>query len=114
VERTFPTPDAASQADDPTSRVTEVVAVEYSPDGRFALVFLEYNGWMPYEQLCERTDSGWVGTTGTSGGGQGWKLTHEDPARGPLDVVTEWCPPSAHWDVEPPHRPGPPGRAEPW
>jgi hypothetical protein len=101
VEPTFPTPAAAAQADDPNSTVTAIVKVEHSPDGRYAMVFLEHNGSEPYEQLCERTEAGWIATTGGSGGGQGWKSTHEDPVRGSLGVTTTWDPPSARWDAPP-------------
>ena len=40
MDKAFPTPEAAAKGSDPGARVH---AVEYSPDGRYAIVFLEYN-----------------------------------------------------------------------
>jgi hypothetical protein len=108
MDRLFRNPEAAAQADDRASAVSRIVKVAYAPSGRHAVVFLEYDGSEPYVQLCERTDAGWIATTGGSGDGHGWSSTHEDPVRGVLGVATRWDPPSAQWDVEPPD-PGEPG-----
>ena len=97
----FDSPEAAARGDTP-AHFAHVVAVEYSPDGDRALVFLEFNEpprTAPYEALCEKDGDRWIESTGGSGGGEGWKWTHDDPVRGPLGVASRSNPPTARWDV---------------
>ena len=105
MDEPSPTPEDAAKGQDPDVRV---VAVEYSPDGDLAVVFLEYNPQSRptlYEALCERSDEGWTSSIGGSGGGIGWKITHEDPTLGERGVTTYWArgdAPRAEWDTPPP------------
>lgn len=114
MDEAFPTPEDAAKGHDPDVRV---VAVEYSPDRRFAVVFLEYSPKSrptPYEVLCERFDEGWASSIGGSGGsGWNWKITHETPS-GELGVLTRWDPPRAEWDTPPPPSPPTSEDARPW
>lgn len=101
MNEVFASPQAAAQGDTP-ARFTEVIAVKYSPGRDRALVFLELNEpphTEPYEVLCVRDRYGWRAPIGSSGGGEGWKWTHDDPERGPLGVASSWRPPTARWDV---------------
>jgi hypothetical protein len=55
-----------------------VVAVEYSPGGEHAVVFIAYNeppDIEPYVVLCEKTSTGWVESLDGSGGGLSWMST---------------------------------------
>jgi hypothetical protein len=115
VDQVFASPEEAALEGD---RDVRVVAVEYSPDGSRAIVFLEYNPGSnprPYEVLCERFNDGWTSSVGSSGGAPGfaWKFTHEMPS-GELGVLTRWDPPRAEWDTPPPPSPASPADAEPW
>jgi hypothetical protein len=82
-------------------RYARVLAVEYSPDGGRALVFLEYNEpphTEPYLVLCERDGDGWRDGQGSNG--SEWLFTHDDPVSGHLGVrILGWDPPRIRWDV---------------
>ena len=102
MDEAFPTPEAAAKGGDPDARV---LFVDHSPNGAFAIVFLEYNPQSrptPYVALCEQSEDGWESTIGGSGGGSGWMITHEDPAREELGVTWRREPPRAEWDTPPP------------
>ena len=115
MDEAYPSPEQAAKGSDPDCRV---VAVEYSPDGGRAIVFLEYSPDSrptPYEVLCEKGAGGWSSEIGSSGGsGWNWKFTHEDPTGGELGVTTRWDPPRAEWGTPPPPSPATPEDAEPW
>jgi hypothetical protein len=98
----FQTPEAAVLADSVPARYVRVVAVEHAPDGRHAVVFVEYNeppDVEPYQVLCEKVAGGGTEEGGGSGGGTMWMWTRDDPGRGRLGVLTTWDPPTALWDV---------------
>jgi hypothetical protein len=97
----FDSPEAATRGETP-ARFARIIAVEYSPSGERALVFAEFNETPHtelYEMLCEKEGGRWHASTGGSGGGRGWKWTHDDPVRGPLGVASRWNPPAARWEV---------------
>jgi hypothetical protein len=111
MDEAFPSPDEAAREGDSYCRV---IAVEYSPDRRFAVVFLEYSPESrptPYVALCERFDDGWESSIGGSGGGMGWMITHGEEE---LGVTWRWEPPRAEWNTPPPPSPAPPSDAKPW
>jgi hypothetical protein len=101
-----PTPeDAVRAADSVPPQYANVVAVEYSPRGDHAVVFIAYNEpphVEPYVVLCEKTPEGWVESHGGSGGGLSWMSTSED---GALGVETTWEPRRVRWDVPARHEP---------
>ena len=114
MDKAFASPEEAALEGDSLARV---VAVEYSPDGGRAIVFLEYSPDSrptPYEVLCEKGDDGWSSAIGASGGsGWNWKFTHETPS-GERGVLTRWDPPRAEWDTPPPPSPATPEDEKPW
>jgi hypothetical protein len=78
-----------------------VVAVDYSPGGRHAVVVIEDNEppvVEPYVVLCEKTASGWVERQGGSGGGVSWMATDAD---GEVGVEVVWGPPTVRWELPP-------------
>ena len=114
MDAAFPTPEEAARGSDPDARV---LFVDQSPNGAFAVVFLEYNPEArptPYAVLCERADDGWARSIDGSGGGWGWMIAHEDRVRAELGVTWRWEPPRAEWDTPPPPSPAPPGDVQPW
>jgi hypothetical protein len=101
VDGSFPTPEDAAMGSDPDARVA---FVDYSPNGAFAIVFLEYNPDSrptPYAALCERSGDGWTRGIDGSGGGMGWMITHEHGGS-ELGVTWRWNPPYAEWNTPPP------------
>ncbi len=106
------TPEDAATADSVPSQYANVVAVDYSPSGEHAVVFIAYNeppNIEPYVVLCEKSSSGWVDLVGGSGGGLSWMSTNAD---GSLGVETSWAPRQVHWDVPAPGEPRPPADAD--
>jgi hypothetical protein len=96
----YPSPEEAVVAEDPVpAQYVRVVAVEYAPDGRHTVVFIEYNEpprVEPYVVLCDRTQGRWSQQSGVSGGGVSWFGTSDD---GSVGVETTWHPPTARWNV---------------
>jgi hypothetical protein len=91
--------DAVRAAASVPPQYVNIVAVEYSPRGALAVVFIAYNEpphIEPYVVLCEKTLEGWVENQGGSGGGVSWMSTTDD---GSLGVQTTWEPRTAQWDV---------------
>jgi hypothetical protein len=86
-----------------------VVAVDYSPDGSFAVVLVEYNEPPAVEQyvvLCESTGSGWVERQGGAGGGLSWMATSPEADVG---VEVAWGQqPTVRWNVPGGYGPEPP------
>jgi len=48
VDEPFPTPEEAAKGSDPDARV---LFVDHSPNGAFAIAFLEYNPGVPADAL---------------------------------------------------------------
>jgi hypothetical protein len=100
------TPEGAViAADSVPPQYVNIVAVDYSPRGSHAVVFIAYNeppDIEPYIVLCEKTPAGWVEIQGGSGGGISWMSTAE---HGSLGVRTTWELRTAEWDVPAPDRP---------
>jgi len=99
----YTTPEEAARGRDSVPhRYARVVAVAHSPDGRRAVVLIEYNEAPhaePYAVLCEKGPDGWIGRGGGSAGGVSWMSTSED---GALGVEVGWgCPPTITWDAPP-------------
>src|SRR3954466_1773314 len=87
---------AARQGDSPVT-VGRTVLVDTHPDGRYAVVLIEYNEpphVEPYTALCWRDDDGWRFGAG-HGGWSGWYRTHADAdGAGPgFDVTNDDPPP---------------------
>ena len=83
-------------------RYANIVAVEYSPSGEHAVVFIAYNeppDLEPYVVLCENTPEGWGAGRGGSAGGMSWMSTSED---GSLGVQATWNPRTVQWEVPAP------------
>jgi hypothetical protein len=99
VSQSFASPEDAVRAEYSPAAVVRIVAVECSPDGRRAVVFIEHENDYPYEQFCEMAGDGWETGGGGSGGGTGWHWTHDEPVQGPVGVAISWEPPRARWDV---------------
>jgi hypothetical protein len=99
VSPSFASPEDAVRADYSPAAVVRIIAVKCSPSGRNAVVFIEHENDYPYEEFCERTGEGWKTRGGGSGGGTGWRWTHDDPVQGPMGVAISWEPPGARWDV---------------
>lgn len=98
----YATPEEAVRAEDSIPpEYVNVVAVEYSPSGEYAVVFVEYNeppDVEPYVVLCEKEDSGWTERQGGSGGGLSWMSTSADGSSG---VQATWHPRTIQWSVAP-------------
>lgn len=97
--------DAATAEDSVPPQYANIVAVEYSPDGDRAVVFIAYNEppeVEPYVVLCKKTPGGWVEGRGGSGGGISWMSTSDD---GSLGVRTTWDPRTVQWNVPVPEAP---------
>ena len=98
----YPTPeDAVVAGDSVPPEYVKIVAVDYSPDGSYAVVFIEYNeppDVEDYVVLCEKTDAGWAEGSGGSAGGVSLMATGES---GSLGVKTTWKPRAVRWDVQP-------------
>jgi hypothetical protein len=97
--------DAARAGDSVPPQYANIVAVEYSPGGEHAVVFIAYNeppDVEPYVVLCRNTPGGWVEGQGGSGGGVSWMSTSED---GSLGVQTTWDPRTVQWNVPGPEEP---------
>ena len=112
----YATPEDAIRAGDSVpAQYTRVVAVDYSPDRKHAVVALEYNeppSIEPYVVLCWSTPSGWVEGQGGSGGGLQWMATSAHRDRG---VEVMWGgPPTVRWDVPAPGAPEPRPVADRW
>ena len=91
--------DAIRAGDSVPPQFANIIAVEYSPSGTHAVVFIAYNEpphIEPYVVLCEKTPEGWDERQGGSGGGLSWMNTSDD---GSLGVQTTWDPPTVQWDV---------------
>lgn len=101
-----PTPEDAVRAGDSVPpRYANIVAVEYSPSGKHAVVFIAYNeppDVEPYVVLCEKTPGGWVEGRGGSAGGMSWMSTSENAS---LGVQTTWNPRTVQWEVPAPEEP---------
>lgn len=80
--------------------------VDTHPDGRYAVVLIEYNEpphVEPYTALCRRDDDGWRFAAG-HGGWSGWYRTHEDADGAELGFdVTNDDPPAVRWNVPEPN-----------
>jgi hypothetical protein len=106
--------DAVRAGDSVPPQYANIVAVEHSPSGEHAVVFIAYNEpphIEPYVVLCEKTPGGWVEGQGGSGGGMSWMTTTED---GSLGVHTTWDPRTARWNVPAPEAPKPEPGAGKW
>jgi hypothetical protein len=70
------TPEEAARAEESvTPQYASVVAVDHSPDGRHAVVLIEYKEPPHVERyavLCQNTPRGWVEQGGGSAGGLTW------------------------------------------
>jgi hypothetical protein len=109
----YATPEEAVRAADGIPpEYARIVAVDYSPDQRHAILLIEYNEppvTEPYVVLCERRPDGWHQLQGGSGGGLSWLSTSDDGTAG---VEVAWGQqPRIRWDVpswyerEPPRGP---------
>ena len=82
----YPTPEDAVRAPDSVApQYVSIVAVEYSPRGEHAVVFIAYNVPSHIERcivLCEKTPAGLVDAHGGSGGGMSWRSRVEDGSLG--------------------------------
>jgi hypothetical protein len=99
------TPKEAVRADSAPAEYVHIVAVEYSPSGAHAIVFIAYNeppDIEPYVVLCENTPDGWVEGSGGTCGGVTWLSTTDD---GSLGVEATWAPLRLRWDVPAPKPP---------
>ena len=97
----YATPEEAARAEESvTPQYASVVAVDHSPDGRHAVVLIEYQEPPHVERyavLCQNTPRGWVEQGGGSAGGLTWISTSEDGAVG---VEVAWGqPPTITWDA---------------
>jgi len=88
--------EAAVAGDRAPPEVVEIVAVDYSPQGSHALVFVRYSHVVPYVVLCEKTPAGWVAGSSGSGGSTSWMPTTDDNS---LGVESTWWPRTVRWDV---------------
>lgn len=101
----FATPEEAVRADESMPpQYAKIVAVEHSPDERYAVVCVEYNEppmVEPYVIVCDKGPEGWEQGHGGSGGGLSWMSTSED---GSIGVEVEWWgrAPTVRWDVRSP------------
>ena len=95
-------PETAARQGDSPGAVGRTVLVDTHPDGRYAVVLVEYNEpphVLPYTALCRLDDEGWTFAAG-HGGWSGWYRTHEDANGEGLGFdVTDDDPPVVRWNV---------------